>query len=59
MHLKRYRGGKSREIREHPFGTIKRAMNQGYFLLKGLRKGRGKFGFSVIAYNMTSRVSNH
>ena len=37
---------------ENPFRTIKLAMNQGYFLLNGLRKLRGEFGFSVIAYNM-------
>ena len=42
---------------EHPFGTIKRAMNQGYFLLKGLRKVNGEFGFSVIAYNMKWAIS--
>ena len=42
---------------EHPFGTIKRAMNQGYLLLKGLRKVRGEFGFSAIAYNMKRAIS--
>ena len=42
---------------EHPFGTIKRAMNQGYLLLKGLRKVRGEIGFSVIAYNMKRAIS--
>ena len=42
---------------EHPFGIIKRAMNQGYFLLKGLIKVNGEFGFSVIAYNMKRAIS--
>ena len=42
---------------ERPFGTIKRAMNQGYFLLKGLRKVKGEFGFSAIAYNMKRAIS--
>ena len=42
---------------EHPFGTIKRAMNQGYLLLKGLRKVRGELGFSAIAYNMKRVIS--
>ena len=42
---------------EHPFGTIKRAMNQGYLLLKGLKKVRGEFGLSVIAYNMKRAIS--
>ena len=27
-----------RLLAEHPFGTMKRAFNQGYVLLKGLRK---------------------
>ncbi len=36
---------------EHPFGTMKRWMNQSYLLLKGLRKVSGEFGFSAIAYN--------
>ena len=42
---------------EHPFGTIKRGFNQGYFLLKGLRKVSGELGFTMIAYNMR-RVIN-
>ncbi len=46
-----------REIVEHPFGTIKRAFNQGYLLLKGLRKVRGEVGFTMLAYNLR-RVIN-
>ena len=46
-----------RTIVEHPFGTIKRAFNQGYVLLKGLRKVRGEVGFTMLAYNMR-RVIN-
>jgi hypothetical protein len=42
---------------ECPFGNIKIAMNQGYFLLKWLRKVKGEFGFSVIAYNMKRAIS--
>ncbi len=42
---------------ERPFGTIKRKMNQGYLLLKGLKKVKGEFGFSVIAYNMKREIS--
>ncbi len=43
---------KRREIAEHPFGTMKRAFNQGYLLLKGLRKVTGEIGFTMLAYNM-------
>jgi transposase len=41
-----------RELAEHPFGTMKRAFNQGYLLLKGLRKVNGEVGFMMLAYNM-------
>jgi transposase len=46
-----------REIAEHPFGTMKRAFNQGYLLLKGLRKVRGEVGFTMLAYNMRRAIS--
>lgn len=42
---------------EHPFGTLKRGMNQGYFLLKGLAKVKGEFSLSALAYNL-KRVFN-
>ena len=42
---------------EHPFGTIKRGFNQGYLLLKGLRKVGGEVGFTMLAYNIR-RVIN-
>ena len=44
-------------IVEHPFGTMKRAFNQGYLLLKGLRKVTGEVGFTMLAYNIR-RVLN-
>ena len=46
-----------KKIVEHPFGTIKRAFNQGYLLLRGLRKVTGEVGFTMLAYNMR-RVLN-
>ena len=42
---------------EHPFGTMKRAFNQGYLLLKGLRKVRGEIGFTMLAYNMRRAIN--
>jgi transposase len=42
---------------EHPFGTMKRAWDGSYFLLKGLRKVRGEFSLAVLAYNLR-RVLN-
>jgi transposase len=40
------------KLAEHPFGTIKRAFNQGYFLLKGLRKVKGEMGLTALAYDI-------
>ena len=37
---------------EHPFGTVKRAFNMGYLLLKGLGKVVGEVGLMFLAYNM-------
>jgi hypothetical protein len=39
-------------LAEHPFGTMKRGMNQGYFLCRGLAKVRGEFSLTVLAYNL-------
>ena len=44
-------------LSEHPFGTMKRGMDQGYFLLKGLQRVRGEFSLTVLAYNL-KRVLN-
>ena len=41
-----------KELAEHPYGTMKRGMDQGYFLLKGLRKVRGEFSLTALAYNL-------
>jgi transposase len=46
-----------REIVEHPFGTLKRGMNQGYFLCRGLTKVRGEMSLSILSYNL-KRVFN-
>ena len=37
--------------------SMKRAFNQGYLLLKGLKKVNGEIGFTMLAYNLR-RVSN-
>jgi hypothetical protein len=44
-------------LAEHPFGTMKRAMNAGYFLCKGLTAVRAEFSLTVLAYNL-KRVLN-
>jgi len=45
-------------LAEHPFGTIKRGMNQGSFLLKGINKVNIEFGLTMLSYNF-KRVLNH
>ena len=46
-----------RETVEHPFGSIKQWMNQGYFLMRGLEKVRAEFSLTALAYNFT-RTAN-
>ena len=46
-----------KSIVEHPFGTIKRNMDAGYCLTKGLQKVSGELALSFLAYNM-KRVIN-
>lgn len=45
------------QLSEHPFGSMKRAMNHGYFLMRGLRKVAAEMSLSVLVYNM-KRVMN-
>ncbi len=49
--------GKRKELSEHPFGTIKRAFNQVYVLLKGLKKVKGETGLTMIAYDMRRAIN--
>lgn len=46
-----------REMVEHPFGTLKRGMNQGYFLCRGLTQVRSEMSLSILSYNL-KRVIN-
>jgi transposase len=39
-------------LAEHPFGTIKHSMNQGYFLMRGLEKVRAEMALTVMAYDL-------
>lgn len=42
---------------EHPFGTIKRAMNAGYYLLRGMQKVDGETALACLGYNI-KRATN-
>jgi transposase len=46
-----------RDTVEHPFGSFKQWMNQGYFLMRGLEKVRAEFSLTALAYNFI-RVVN-
>lgn len=39
-------------LAEHPFGTMKRGMHAGFFLMKGLEKVRTEFSLLTFAYNL-------
>ena len=41
-----------KSIVEHPFGTIKRSMDQGYFLTRGLSAVRTETSLTMLAYNI-------
>jgi len=47
---------KRKELVEHPFGTLKHSMNQGYFLMRGLAKVRAEMSLSVMAYNIKRAI---
>lgn len=46
-----------KSVVEHPFGTVKRSMDAGYCLTKGLKNVSGEFSLAFLAYNL-KRVIN-
>ena len=46
-----------KSIAEHPFGTIKRAMDAGYCLTRGLRGVGGEFSLIFLAYNIKRAIN--
>jgi transposase len=46
-----------KSIAEHPFGTIKRNMDAGYCLTKGLKKVSGEFSLTFLAYNLKRAIN--
>ena len=45
-----------KQLVEHPFGTLKRAWNQGYFLTKGLESVNAEMSLTVLAYNIMRAI---
>ncbi len=46
-----------KSIVEHPFGTIKRSMDAGYCLTKGLPNVSGEFSLTFFAYNLKRAIN--
>jgi len=46
-----------KKLVEHPFGTMKRWWDAGYFLMRGLEKVQAEFSLTVLTYNLR-RVLN-
>ncbi len=42
---------------EHPFGTLKRRMNGGRFLVRGIQKVKAEMALAVTAYNLTRAIN--
>tara|TARA_R110002096_G_scaffold283228_3_gene477268 strand:- start:13 stop:1413 length:1401 start_codon:yes stop_codon:yes gene_type:complete len=42
---------------EHPFGTLKRRMDGGRFLVRGLQKVKAEMALAVTAYNLTRSIN--
>lgn len=47
---------KRQMIVEHPFGTIKRSMDAGYFLTRGLESVKTEAALTFLAYNMKRAI---
>ena len=45
-------GKQRKELIEHVFGTMKRSMDQGYFLLRTRKKVAAEMSLTVLAYNL-------
>src|SRR5262249_16180328 len=46
-----------KQLVEHVFGTLKRHLQHGYFLLKTLPKVRAEFSLSVLTYNLKRAIA--
>jgi hypothetical protein len=46
-----------KELIEHVFGTMKRSMDQGYFLLRTRKKVAAEMSLTVLAYNLKRAIT--
>jgi PAS domain S-box-containing protein len=47
------------QLVEHPFGTMRRGMNQGHFLLRGLKKAAAEMSLTVLCYEPVAGAEHH
>ena len=57
LHLDKAKMDKRKCLSEHPFGTIKRALGQYYFLLKGIAKVEAEMSLFCLSYNMRRAIN--
>ena len=53
----RQKMGQRKCLSEHPFGTVKRWMNAGYYLLKGIQKTEGETALIFLGYNLVRALN--
>jgi len=46
-----------KSIVEHPFGTVKKSMDAGYCLTKGIKNVTGEFSLTFLAYNLKRAIN--
>ena len=57
LHLDKAKMDERKCLSEHPFGTIKRALGQYYFLLKGITKVEAEMSLFCLSYNMRRAIN--
>ena len=57
LHLDQNKMDNRKCLSEHPFGTMKRALGQYYFLLKGKLKVTAEMGLFCLSYNLRRAIS--
>lgn len=57
LHLDQEKMDKRKCLSEHPFGTMKRALGQYYFLLKGFAKVTAEMSLFCLSYNLRRAIN--
>lgn len=57
LHLDQEKMDKRKCLSEHPFGTMKRALGQYYFLLKGFAKVKAEMSLFCLSYNLRRAIN--